>query len=94
MEAKMNIHDVAKKSGLSVVTVSRVLNNLPSVREANRQKVLKAMEELNYQPNSAARSLVRGKTGVIGMSITNFNDSFYDRVIRVVNRKLAAQGYF
>lgn len=90
----MNIHDVAKKSGLSVVTVSRVLNNLPSVREANRQKVLKAMEELNYQPNSAARSLVRGKTGVIGMSITNFNDSFYDRVIRVVNRKLAAQGYF
>lgn len=57
----MNIHDVAKKSGLSVVTVSRVLNNLPSVREANRQKVLKAMEELNYQPNSAARSLVRAK---------------------------------
>ncbi|MCA1293128.1 LacI family transcriptional regulator [Paenibacillus sp. alder61] len=90
----MNIHDVAKKSGLSVVTVSRVLNNSPSVREVNRQKVLKAIEELNYQPNSAARSLVRGKTGVIGMSITNFNDSFYDRVIRVVNRKLAEQGYF
>lgn len=90
----MNIHDVAKKSGLSVVTVSRVLNNSPSVREGNRQKVLSAIEELNYQPNSAARSLVRGKTGVIGMSITNFNDSFYDRVIRVVNRKLAEQGYF
>jgi LacI family transcriptional regulator len=90
----MNIHDVAKKSGLSVVTVSRVLNNSPSVREGNRQKVLSAMEELNYSPNSAARSLVRGKTGVIGMSITNFNDSFYDRVIRVVNRKLAEQGYF
>lgn len=90
----MNIHDVAKKSGLSVVTVSRVINNSPSVREGNRRKVLSAMEELNYQPNSAARSLVRGKTGVIGMSITNFNDSFYDRVIRVVNRKLAEQGYF
>jgi LacI family transcriptional regulator len=90
----MNIHDVAKKSGLSVVTVSRVLNNSTSVREGNRRKVLRAIEELNYQPNSAARSLVRGKTGVIGMSITNFNDSFYDRVIRVVNRKLAEQGYF
>lgn len=90
----MNIHDVAKRSGLSIVTVSRVLNNSPSVRESNRQKVLKAIEELNYQPNSAARSLVRGKTGVIGMSITNFDDSFYDRVIRVVNRKLAEQGYF
>lgn len=90
----MNIHDVAKKSGLSVVTVSRVINNSPSVREGNRRKVLSAIEELNYQPNSAARSLVRGKTGVIGMSITNFNDSFYDRVIRVVNRKLAEQGYF
>ncbi|WP_259391339.1 LacI family DNA-binding transcriptional regulator [Paenibacillus sp. 1011MAR3C5] len=90
----MNIHDVVKKSGLSIVTVSRVINNSPTVREVNRQKVLKAMEELNYQPNSAAQSLVRGKTGIIGMSITNLNDSFYDRVIKAANRKLADQGYF
>ncbi|OME86058.1 LacI family transcriptional regulator [Paenibacillus sp. FSL A5-0031] len=90
----VNIHDVAKKSGLSVVTVSRVINNAPSVREKNREKVLKAMEEMNYQPNSAAQSLIRGKTGIIGMTIMNLNDSFYDRVIKAANRKLAEQGYF
>jgi len=90
----VNIHDVAKKAGLSVVTVSRVINNVPTVREKNRQKVLKAMEELNYQPNSAAQSLVKGRTKIVGMTITTLNDSFYDRVIKVVNRKLAEQGYF
>lgn len=90
----MNIHDVAKKSGLSVVTVSRVINNAGTVREKNRQKVLQAMAELNYQPNAAAQSLVRGKTGVIGLTITTLNDSFYDRVIKAANRKLAERGYF
>lgn len=58
---KVNIFDVARKSGLSVVTVSRVLNNVSSVREKNRQKVLEAIKELNYSPNSAARTLVRGR---------------------------------
>jgi LacI family transcriptional regulator len=89
-----NIFDVAKKSGLSVVTVSRVINNTASVREGNRQKVLKAMEELNYQPNTNAQSLVRGRTGIIGLTITTLNDSFYDGVIKAANRKLAEQGYF
>lgn len=52
----MNIRDVAKKSGLSVVTVSRVLNNSPSVREGNRQKVLSAIE--GYSGDVPLRILV------------------------------------
>ena len=47
---KVSIFDVAKKSGLSVVTVSRVLNNSTSVRENNKEKVLQAMKELDYRP--------------------------------------------
>lgn len=47
---KVSIFDVAKKSGLSVVTVSRVLNGAESVREKNRQKVLNAIKELDYRP--------------------------------------------
>ncbi|MBO9598600.1 MAG: LacI family DNA-binding transcriptional regulator [Cohnella sp.] len=91
---KVNIYDVAKESGLSVVTVSRVLNNAPSVRESNRSKVLKAVEELGYRPNASARSLAKGRTGVIGLTLTTLHDAFLDAVVKEVADRLAEQGYF
>ncbi|TFE23187.1 LacI family DNA-binding transcriptional regulator [Cohnella luojiensis] len=91
---KVSIFDVAKKSGLSVVTVSRVLNNSSSVRHNNREKVLQAMKELDYHPNASARSLARGKTGIIGLTLTTLDDSFLDAVVKEVNDRLAEQGYF
>ncbi|MFD0712519.1 LacI family DNA-binding transcriptional regulator [Paenibacillus sp. GCM10027626] len=91
---KVSIFDVAKKSGLSVVTVSRVLNNSPSVRPHNRERVIRAMQELDYHPNASARSLARGSTGIIGMMITTLNDSFLDAVVKEVNDLLEAKGYF
>lgn len=91
---KVSIFDVAKKSGLSVVTVSRVINNASSVRPSNRDKVLQAMRDLDYTPNASARSLARGKTGIIGLTITTLQDSFLDSVVKEVNDKLAEHGYF
>ncbi|MFC5470283.1 LacI family DNA-binding transcriptional regulator [Cohnella suwonensis] len=91
---KVSIFDVAKKSGLSVVTVSRVLNNSSSVRQSNREKVLQAMRELDYHPNASARSLARGKTGIIGLTLTTLHDSFLDAVVKEVNDRLAGHGYF
>lgn len=91
---KVSIYDVAKKSGLSVVTVSRVLNNMPSVRSSNRERVLQAMKELDYHPNASARSLASGKTGIIGLSLTTLHDSFLDAVVKEVNDRLAENGYF
>ncbi len=91
---KVNIFDVAKKSGLSVVTVSRVLNNAPTVRPGNRAKVLRAMEELNYYPNASARSLASGRTGVIGLTITTLNDTVFDAMVKVINQRLSDHGYF
>ncbi|TXK85741.1 LacI family DNA-binding transcriptional regulator [Paenibacillus sp. N3.4] len=91
---KVSIFDVAKRSGLSVVTVSRVINQAGTVREKNRQKVLQAMKELDYHPNAAARSLARGKTGIIGLAITTLNDSFLDAVVKEINDRLAEKGYF
>lgn len=91
---KVSIFDVAKKSGLSVVTVSRVLNGAESVREKNRQKVLEAMKELDYRPNAAARSLARGKTGIIGVIVTTLQDSFFDAVVKELNEVLALHGYY
>jgi DNA-binding LacI/PurR family transcriptional regulator len=91
---KVSIFDVAKKSGLSVVTVSRVINNQASVRRNNREKVLQAMKELDYHPNASARSLARGKTGIIGLTLTTLQDSFLDAVVKEINDRLAEHGYF
>ncbi|WP_271752580.1 LacI family DNA-binding transcriptional regulator [Cohnella sp. JJ-181] len=91
---KISIFDVAKKSGLSVVTVSRVINNAPSVRPGNREKVLRAMRELGYHPSAAARSLARGRTGVIGLTLATLQDSFFDAVVKEISDRLAEQGYF
>jgi LacI family transcriptional regulator len=52
------LKDIAQDLGLSVVTVSKVLRNHPDIADNTRQRVLKRMQELNYQPNMAARSLV------------------------------------
>lgn len=91
---KVNIYDVAKRSGLSVVTVSRVINNVQTVRKKNREKVLQAMKELNYSPHSAARTLARGKTGVIGLILTALRDSVFEEIVREINEQLENHGYF
>lgn len=90
----INISDVADKAGVSIVTVSRVINGVTTVRESNRQKVLQAMKALNYEPNAAARILATGKTGIIGLTIGNLNDSFLEGVVKAVNARLNDHSYF
>ncbi len=62
-----NIRDVAKAAGVSHQTVSRVLNDHPSIREATKERVLQVMEQLQYRPNRAARTLVTSKSRTIGI---------------------------
>ncbi|WP_341864892.1 LacI family DNA-binding transcriptional regulator [Paenibacillus helianthi] len=90
---KISILDIVEKSGVSLVTVSRVLNNVPTVREENRQKVLQAIKELDYRPNSAARSLARGTTGLIGLTLITLNDTVFDGIVHSVNEHLEENGY-
>ena len=61
----VTIKDVAKLSGFSIKTVSRVVNNLSEVSRETRQKVQHAISELGYQPNTMARSLVNGRTNTV-----------------------------
>jgi len=91
---KASIYDVAKKAGVSVVTVSRVINNAPTVRATSKEKVMKAIKELNYEPNSAAQSLARGKSKVIGLLIPDLTDPFIMEVVDSVDRELVKKGYF
>jgi LacI family transcriptional regulator len=90
---KVTIEDVVKKSGLSYVTVSRVISNSPNVRESNRRRVLEAIDELGYIPSAAARTLATGKTYVIAMFISNLGDDFFCSIVKEVNKQLLQKGY-
>ena len=80
------IADVAKKAGVGVGTVSRVLNGSTSVSETTRQKVQSAIIDLQYTPNPAARRLSRGKTMVIGAIVPYFtNPSVVRRLQGIVS---------
>lgn len=66
-----NIRDVARMAGVSYQTVSRVLNDSPSLRPETRQRVLEVIEQLGYRPNQAARALVTSRSGVIGVLVAS-----------------------
>jgi len=70
---KATINDVAKQAGVSIKTVSRVINKEVSVRQLTRDKVQKAVEELNYQPNLAARNLAGAKSFSVAYIYDNPN---------------------
>jgi len=71
------IKDVAERAGVTVTTVSRVLNNRGYISEKTREKVYEAMKELNYQPNELARSLYRKKSYLIGLLIPSVAHPFF-----------------
>ena len=73
----ISIKDVARESGVSLATVSRVINNFPSVREKNRQRVLATIKKLNFQPSVFAQRLAKGKSNVVGLVIPRYEGVFY-----------------
>jgi len=93
-QKKISMEDVARYCGLSTVTVSRVLNNAPSVREYNRKKVEDAVRALNYVPDSVARTLAKGTTGIVGMIAPKLQDPFFSQVIQEVNNGLIRHNLF
>lgn len=79
-----SMNEVAKRAGVSIATVSRVLNNSDSVNEATRQKILKAIKELKYQPSRVAKRL-RSKSvssNLLGVLIPDIQNPFYVDVMR------------
>jgi LacI family sucrose operon transcriptional repressor len=87
------IHDVAKLANVSVTTVSRVLNNRGYISEATRTKVYKTMEELNYQPNEIARSLLRKQSNVIGLIIPSVAHPFFSELANHVENYAYELGF-
>jgi LacI family transcriptional regulator len=85
--------DVAKLAGVSVATVSRVLNNNPNVSPELRSKVLKAVEELNYRRDRVARSLRVRTSLIIGLIISDIQNPFFTSVVRGVEDAAYDHGY-
>jgi LacI family transcriptional regulator len=78
----VTINDVAKLAGVSKSTVSRVLVNKIPVSRETKERVLKAIKEINYQPNMLAKGLKEGKTFTIGLIIPNITNPFYPAIAR------------
>lgn len=90
---KTTIHDVAERAGVSVTTVSRVLNNRGYISDEMRNKVGKAIEELNYTPNHLARSFYNNKTMSIGLIIPTINNPFFGELAFYIEKELANKNY-
>lgn len=89
----MTIKDVAEYCGVSITTVSRVLNNHPDVRESVRTRVMQAVHELHYVPNSSARDLGKSQTDTIGVVLRGATNPFLSSVFHSVEQAVAAAGY-
>ena len=89
----VTIYDVAKKANVSAMTVSRVINNTGRISEKTRQKVKRVMEELNYVPNSMARSLVLQETKILSLLITDITNPFYTTLARGAEDAAKQFGY-
>lgn len=87
------MRDVAERAGVSVTSVSHVINQTRVVSDDIRERVLTAMDELGYQPNALARSLRRKETYTIGVIMTNSADPFFAEITRGVEDTCFEQGY-
>lgn len=88
-----NIRDIAKMTGYSVSTVSRVINNNPYVSEEKRREILAAMQAVNYIPNHTARVLSVGKTKHIGVILPFVNQHYFDTLLSGITTAAFSRGY-
>lgn len=89
----MTIKDVAEHCGVSITTVSRVLNNHPDVRESVRARVMQAVRDLHYVPNNSARDLSKSQSDTIGVVLRGATNPFLTSVLRSIEQAVDAAGY-
>lgn len=86
------MNDVARLAGVSIKTVSRVVNDEPAVHPDTAERVLAAIEQLGFRRNLGARNLRRGSTGTIGLIVEDVGNPFYSELNRAVERVATAHG--
>lgn len=87
----VTLHDVARLAGVSIKTVSNVVNDYPHVKPETRERVRAAIDSLGYQPNLSARGLRSGRTGVISLIIPDLRNAYFAELADAVMRAADAQ---
>lgn len=90
---RAGVVDIAQEAGVSIATVSRVLNDSPKVAPATREHVLRIMREREFRPNVSASELRRGKSLTIGLAVASINQPWYVKLIRAIRRAVSDHGY-
>jgi LacI family transcriptional regulator len=89
----VTIREVAESAGVSYATVSHVVNNTRLVSQETRERVLAAMDALNYRPNALARSLRQGKTNTLGLVLPDSANPFFAEISRSIEDEAFKKGY-
>lgn len=89
----MTIYDISKQAGVSIATVSRVLNGSPSVKPKTKKKVMDVIEQCGYKPNAFARGLGLDSMNTIGIMCADSSDLYLAKAVYHIERNLRAGGY-
>ena len=89
----ITINDVAKQAGVSIKTVSRVINNSPEVAEETRKRILEVIKLLNYRPNALARGLMTKKTKALGVVVSDITNPYIPELVRGIADVASERGY-
>lgn len=89
----VRMKDIAEDLGLSIVTISKVLRNHPDIADETRERVLKRIKELDYQPNIMARSLVTGRSYLIGLVVPDLLHPFFAEMAKALSAAIWQNGY-
>lgn len=89
----VSIRDVARRAGVSIATVSRTVNHIPTVNEELARRVWKAIEEVGYLPNTQARALVSGRSRLLGLIVSEITNPFFPELIQEFENLAVEQGY-
>src|SRR5208282_4625859 len=91
--ASVNIHDVARRARVSIATVSRVVNRISTVDPELAKRVWKAVDEVGYVPNTQARTLVSGRSRILGLIVSEITNPFFPELVQEFENLAVAQGY-
>ncbi|MDD5658850.1 MAG: LacI family DNA-binding transcriptional regulator [Actinomycetota bacterium] len=93
IERNITLNDVSKSAGVSIKTVSRVINDSKYVKKETKKKVLEVIKKLNYKPDYFARNLKKKRSNVIGYIIPDFTNQFFGMVFNGIEREFRKAGY-
>lgn len=90
----VRLKDIAEELGVSIVTVSKALRDRPDVAKETRAKILERVKDLNYRPNLAARSLVTGRSYLVGLVVPDLIHPFFSEIAKALAAALRKKNYF